>query len=439
MKKTTLALLTLALIGCGKGEPTSKAGAPSEKIVLWHAMGGELGNSLDSIVDNYNSSQDEVEVESIYQGSYFETLNKFRAVAGTEDAPSMVQIYDGGTAFMSESGYITPMQSFIDTDNFDESQLEDFILNYYRVDGDLYSMPFNSSSAIMIYNKDAFVEAGLDPENPPQSFTEIKEVAEKLTKIEDGQVKRYGFSMLMESWFFEQILANSGSYFVDNNNGRDGVAESIAFNNDEGREIFNLLREMYQEGTAESYGRQWGDIRAAFTSGQVAIYLDSSAGLSGVINDADFNVGTGFIPNISGDLYGSLIGGASIWIANSVSEEDQDASWDFLKYMVSDDNQSEWAATTGYYPVNANSYDKPVMLDKTSEYPQFTRAVDQIRRSNKNEITQGALLGVYPEARERIVVALEENFEGSKDIDNILVDLENDLNAIIKRYNMLNS
>lgn len=441
MKKSVLALLTLALVGCG-GDSTktgSTLAEPSEKVVLWHAMSGGLGEALNTVVDGYNASQDEVEVEAIYQGSYFETLNKFRAVAGTGEAPAMVQVYDSGTAFMSNSGYITPVQEFIDREDFDEAQLEDFILNYYRVDNDLYSMPFNSSSAIMVYNKDAFREAGLDPETAPQSFEEIKEAAKHLTKTEDGRVSQYGFSMLMEAWFFEQILANNGSYFVDNNNGRDGSAESIVFNNAEGREIFNLLKDMYEEGTATSYGRQWGDIRAAFTSEQVAIYMDSSAGLRGVINDADFEVGTGFIPNIEGDLYGSLIGGASIWIANSISQSDQDAAWDFLKFAVSDGVQAEWAVNTGYYPINVNSYEHELMIQNNDEYPQFVRAVDQIRNSQKNKITQGALLGVYPEARERIVVALEENFEGSKDLDTILSELEEDLNSTIRRYNMLNS
>ena len=107
-------------------------------------------------------------------------MTKLRGVGGTKDAPAITQVFEVGTKYMIDSGYIEPMQSFIDKDNYDLSQLEENILNYYKVDGELYSMPFNSSTPVMIYNKDAFKEAGLDPEKAPETFSEVIDAAAKL-------------------------------------------------------------------------------------------------------------------------------------------------------------------------------------------------------------------------------------------------------------------
>ena len=133
-------------------------------IEFWHAMSGSGQESLDAIVKGFNESQANYEVVAEFQGTYEESLTKLRGVGGTKDAPAITQVFEVGTKYMIDSGYIEPMQSFIDKDNYDLSQLEENILNYYKVDGELYSMPFNSSTPVMVYNKDAFKAAGLEPE-----------------------------------------------------------------------------------------------------------------------------------------------------------------------------------------------------------------------------------------------------------------------------------
>ena len=101
------------------------------EINFWHAMSGAGQEALDSIVSDFNSSQDKYTVNAEFQGSYEESLTKLRSVGGTKDAPAITQVFEVGTKFMIDSGYIEPMQSFIDKDNYDLSQLEENILNYY--------------------------------------------------------------------------------------------------------------------------------------------------------------------------------------------------------------------------------------------------------------------------------------------------------------------
>ncbi|MGL5202679.1 ABC transporter substrate-binding protein [Cetobacterium sp.] len=427
------------LVAFGLGLTLSTTLLGKEKVVFWHSMSGGLQTSLNKIVSDYNSSQNSVEIEAIYQGSYEETIGKFKAISGTKDAPTLIQMNDISTSFMYNSGAITPMQNFIEQDKFDVNTLEDALLNYYRIDGKLYSMPFNSSTAIMIYNKDAFREAGLDPNTPPKSYAEFAEYSKKLVKKNsNGSVDRYGSAVLMYGWFIEQFLANDRVTYVDKNNGRTGeTPTSVTYKKDLPK-ILEFLRGMYKDGSATSYGRDWDSIRTAFSSGKVAMYFDSSAGIKGVINNSNFEVGTGFVLNESGNFNGSVVGGASLWITNSSADSTQKAAWDFIKYATSKDIQSYWSINTGYYPVNKASYDTAEMKQNMEQYPQFGTAVAEIKETKPSYSTQGAIIGVFPELRDKMVEAMEANYEGKTSVSKIVDKHVADSDRIIQRYNRIN-
>lgn len=410
-----------------------------ENIVFWHAMTGEGQKALEKIVDDYNKSQDEVVVDAIFQGSYEESIVKFKAVSGTKEVPDLVQMNDVSTSFMYRSGAVVPMYEFIKEDkNFDESKLEDVLLNYYRINGNLYSMPFNSSTAILVYNKDAFREVGLDPEKAPKSYKEIEEYSRKLVKTnKNGVVDRYGFSIISYAWFIEQLLANDNSLYVDEENGRNGKLPTKVVYGKQLPVILDWMRRMNTEKLATNYGREWNTTRSAFNSGKVAMFLDSSAGITGVIKNSNFEVGTAFIPNESGEFNGSIIGGASLWITKSENKAKQKAAWDFVKYATSKDVQAFWSSKTGYFPVNKESYDTDLMKATMEKMPQFKTIVEELEATNKNTATQGAILGVFPDVREKMVEAMEAVSEG-KDSKKEAQNVEKASNRIISRYNRIN-
>ncbi|GKV56773.1 ABC transporter substrate-binding protein [Sporosarcina sp. NCCP-2222] len=384
-------------------------------VEFWHAMSGTGQESIDAIVKGFNESQDKYEVNAEYQGSYEESLTKLRSVGGTKDAPAITQVFEVGTKYMIDSGYIEPMQSFIDKDNYDLSQLEENILNYYRVDGDLYSMPFNSSTPVMIYNKAAFEKAGLDPEKAPETFSEVMAAAEKLT-TDDMK----GFSMLTYGWFFEQLVATQGGLYVNENNGRTGDATEAVFNGLEGRNVFDFLDRMNKAGTFGNFGTNWDDIRAAFATEKVAMYMDSSAGVAGAIANAPFEVGVAYIPHADEvKRNGVVIGGASLWMSKGIAEEEQEAAWEFMKYLTTPEVQAKWHLDTGYFAINPKAYDEENVKAKWAEYPQFKVTVDQLQDTVPGYATQGALISVFPESRQQIVTALEELYQG-KDPQEVL-------------------
>lgn len=430
LRKLSMLLLGMAL---------SVGTYAKENIVFWHAMTGEGQKALEKIVDDYNKSQDEVVVDAIFQGSYEESIVKFKAVSGTKEVPDLVQMNDVSTSFMYRSGAVVPMYEFIKEDkNFDESKLEDVLLNYYRINGKLYSMPFNSSTAILVYNKDAFREVGLDPEKAPKSYKEIEEYSRKLVKTnKNGVVDRYGFSIISYAWFIEQLLANDNSLYVDEENGRNGKLPTKVVYGKQLPVILDWMRRMNTEKLATNYGREWNTTRSAFNSGKVAMFLDSSAGITGVIKNSNFEVGTAFIPNESGEFNGSIIGGASLWITKSENKAKQKAAWDFVKYATSKDVQAFWSSKTGYFPVNKESYDTDLMKATMEKMPQFKTIVEELEATNKNTATQGAILGVFPDVREKMVEAMEAVSEG-KDSKKEAQNVEKASNRIISRYNRIN-
>ncbi|WP_235989025.1 ABC transporter substrate-binding protein [Aquibacillus kalidii] len=384
------------------------------EAVFWHAMSGAGQESLEQIVHNFNESQDKYTITPEFQGSYEEALTKFRSVGGTNDAPAIIQTFEVGTKYMIDSGFIQPVQTFIDEEGYDVSKLEKNILNYYTVDDKLYSMPFNSSTPVMLYNKDAFKEVGLDPEKAPQTFAEIKEAAEKLTKKNGGATERYGFSILNYGWFFEELVATQGGMYVNNENGRSDNATEATFNGEEGLRVFEMINDMNKAGTYGNFGSNWDDIRAAFQTGKTAMYLDSSAGVANTIETAPFDVGVAYIPySEEAERHGVIIGGASLWMSKGINEEKQKAAWEFMKYLQTPESQAKWHVDTGYFAINPAAYEEDLVKEKWEKYPELKVTVEQLQATKPSPATQGALISVFPESRQQVVTSMENLLQGT--------------------------
>lgn len=403
------------------------------KVTFWHSMGGEVGQAVDHLVAEFNKSRSDIQVEAIYQGSYDESLSKMKTAMGSGTGPTIVQVYEIGSRFMIDSKAITPMQKFIDADNFDLSELEENILGYYTFDGQLYSMPFNTSNPILYYNKTLFREAGLDPENPPRTFSEVKKAAEALTK--DGV---YGASFAIYGWFMEQLFAVQGQEYVDNGNGREGLATRSLLAGEAGTTVMNWWKDMIDSKVMLNLGRSTADTKTAFNAGQVAMILDSTAALRGIVDTVggSFEVGTGFLPRPDGAEHGGVIvGGASLYILNDRPEEEQQAAWEFIKFVVSPEQQAYWHVNSGYFPITKAAYDQPLVKENMEKFPQFKTAVDQLHQSKLNNATKGAVMGIFPEARQIVEQAMEEIINGAKSVEQALADAEKEITEKIQAYN----
>jgi sn-glycerol 3-phosphate transport system substrate-binding protein len=427
--------------------PTSTIAPPQNpnavKITFWHSMGGDLGGkAIPQMANEFNASQDKCFVEPIYQGSYDDALNKLKAGLQSKDTPAVMQLYDIGTRLMVDLKVITPVQDYIDKENYDVSDLEPNVLAYYTVDGKQVSMPFNSSTPMLYYNKNMFKDAGLDPEKPPRTFAEVQDYARKLTKKDSaGKVTVTGISISIYGWFFEQLLAVSGGYYVDNNNGRDGLATKATFNSPEGVAILEWWKSMNDEGLMGNYGRKNADVRTAFYAEQTAMFIDSTAVLRGAIDTVGdkFEIGTAFLMRPNEDAFskwGTVIGGGSLWIINNRSQEEQDCGWEFIKFQASPKEQAYWHTMSGYFPIRKAAYDEPLATEWRAKYPQFKTAVDQLHAAPNNRITQGGLIGVFPTARQTIETAIEEVLAGKATPQEALDNAAKAVTQAIEEYNI---
>lgn len=405
-------------------------------ITFWHAMGGVNGEALDYLVKKFNEENEYgITVVSEYQGSYDDSINKLKSAQLGNMGADLVQVYDIGTRFMMDSGWVVPMQDLADADDeFDLSVIEPNIAAYYTVGDTLYSMPFNSSTPILYYNKDMFEAAGI--EKAPTSFTEIKEAGDKLKASGVDEV----ISLAIYGWFFEQFTCKQGLEYVNNGNGRESYATAVAFDeNGAGLNILTAWKDLYDNGYAPNVGRGGDAGLADFSAGKSAMTLGSTASLKQILQDVNgkFEVGTAYFPTVvDGSEGGVSIGGASLWALNNNDDVKKAATWKFVKFLVSPESQAYWNAQTGYFPVTTEAHKEQVFIDNVAQYPQFQTAIDQLHDSAPQYA--GALLSVFSESRATVETEIENMLNNNVSPEDTVAKLAEQINASIEEYNELN-
>ena len=407
-------------------------------VTFWHSMGGVNGEAMDYLVNKFNEENtDGITVEAVYQGEYDDTINKLKSAQIGNMGADLVQIYDLGTRFMIDSGWVIPMQEMIDADGYDVSQIEPNVAAYYTTeDGTMYSMPFNSSTPLLYYNKDMFDAAGIT--EVPTSLPEIAEIGDAL--MNQGGAQEV-IAISIYGWYFEQFLCKQGLDMVDNGNGREAAATKVVFDENGGAlNILNAWYDLYQQGYAPNVGRSGSDTATTdFTSGKAAMMLGSTASLKQVLEDSggNFEVGTAYYPAVSPDDQGGVsIGGASLWALNNNDEKQAAATWKFIKFLISPESQAYWNAQTGYFPIVTAAQEEQTFKDNIAQYPQFQTALDQLHDSAPEYA--GALLSVFPESRQIVETQIENMLNGSVTPEKAVDNMASDINDTIEEYNLVN-
>lgn len=405
-------------------------------ISFWHSMGGVNGQAIDTLVQKFNDENEYgITVEAEYQGSYDDALNKLKSAQIGNMGADLVQVYEIGTRFMIESGWIVPMQSMVNADEYDTSVLEPNLAAYYTINDMLYSMPFNSSTPLMYYNKDMFDAAGIT--EIPDSLEAIAQIGDKLLDSGAQEVMSLG----IYGWFFEQFIGKQGLEYANNGNGRTAAATAVAFDeNGAAANILNEWKNLYDLGYAPNVGKGGDAGLADFSAGKSAITLGSTASLKQILQDVDgkFEVGTAYFPKVkSTDEGGVSIGGASLWALDNNDPKKLRATWEFVKFLISPESQAFWNAETGYFPVNVDAHDEDVFKENIEKYPQFETAIDQLHDSAPQYA--GALLSVFSEARAIVESEIESMLNGNETVDEAVDSMASQINDAIEEYNLVNN
>lgn len=456
MKKRALSFLMAAIMatgmlsGCstqtGSGNTTesqtkedittSAAPIALTTITFWHSMGGVNGEAINALVEKFNKENTSgITVEAQYQGSYDDAINKLKSAQIGNMGADLVQIYDIGTRFMIDSGWVVPMQKLIDEDKWDIAQVEPNIAAYYTVGGTLYSMPFNSSTPILYYNKDMFKKAGIT--KVPDSLPGIERIGDDL--LNKGGASEV-ISLGIYGWFFEQFTCKQQAHYADNGNGREAAATAVDFDkNGAGVKTLTAWKELSDKGYAPNVGRGGDAGLADFSAGKSAITLGSTASLKQILNDVNgkFEVGTAYFPKVSDDDKGGVsIGGGSLWALNNNDVNKQSATWEFIKFLVSPESQAYWNSQTGYFPITTAAHQEPVFKENIAKFPQFQTAIDQLHDSTPQ--SAGALLSIFPEARQTVETEIENMINNKGTPEAAVTKMGERINKSITDYNLLN-
>jgi sn-glycerol 3-phosphate transport system substrate-binding protein len=408
------------------------------KITLWHAMGGARYDAITKdIAAGFNKANPSYTVEPLFTGSYAETVTKAIAAIRAGNPPHIVQVFEVGTQTMLDSGAIIPVTEMVKPG---EIAFDDYIapiLNYYKVGGKLYSMPFNSSTAIVYYNKEVFQKAGLDPSKPPATFKDVEEMGRKI--VASGAA-RAAITFGWPSWMLEQSHALANRLYADHDNGRNGRATRVLFNEAFGVEVLSRWKRWADEKLLAYGGREYAPNKA-FLSGEVAMLMQSTSQVTTIEKAAKFPVGTGFLPRLEGQPAGkSVIGGASFWVLKGKGRTPQeiDAIVKFFKFVAEPQETAKWHEETGYFPATRPAVALLTTRGWFAKHPNHETAFKQIQEGPDTPATRGVLLGNFVQIRNITDTAIEKALSGKLSPKAALDEAAGEANKLLDEYNRIN-
>ncbi|USD59600.1 sn-glycerol-3-phosphate ABC transporter substrate-binding protein UgpB [Vibrio sp. SCSIO 43140] len=406
IKHLTSIAVTAALISTGAQAKT--------EVEWWHAMGGALGQKVNEIAADFNASQSEYEIKPVYKGSYAETMTSAIAAFRAKEQPAIVQVFEVGTAtMMGAKQAIYPVYELMEDtkEPFNPDNYLAAVTGYYTTnDGQMLSMPFNSSTPVMYYNKDMFAKAGI--ESAPETWKEMEEVSRKL--LASGA--KCGFTTTWQSWTqIENFGARNNIPVATKNNGFGGFDTEFKFNAAPYVKHIEKLGEWSKEGIYKYGGRQ-SDGMPLFYTQECAMTMGSSAGLAGIQeNMKGINVGVAQLPyddELIAKPQNTIIGGASLWVLRGHSSEEYKGVAKFFSYLSSSEVQADWHQFTGYLPITKQAYELTKQQGFYQANPGTDTAVVQMTSTEPTANSKGIRFGNFLQTRDIINEELEAVWAG---------------------------
>lgn len=386
------------------------------EIQWWHAMSGPLGEWVNDLAKQYNESQKEFKVVPTYKGGYDESMTAAIAAFRAGNAPDILQVFEVGTAtMMASKGAIKPVGEVMTMGGakFDPSVYIPAVAGYYTApNGQMLSFPFNSSTTIFYYNKDAFKAAGLDPNKAPSTWPEVMAAADKLK----ASGHKCPFTTSWTSWTqLESFSTWHNTLFATENNGFGGTKARLAIDSPLHLRHFENLAKMAKDGTFVYKGRG-NKADASFPAGECAMMTGSSGLYARVSKDAKFAYGISALPyyaDVKGAPQNTVIGGASLWVMAGKPAANYKGVASFFNFLSDTKVQSESHKRTGYLPITMAAYKLTEASGFYEKNPGTDVAVTQMIRKT-TEKSRGIRLGNFVQVRTIIDEETEEIWAGKK-------------------------
>jgi sn-glycerol 3-phosphate transport system substrate-binding protein len=386
------------------------------EVQWWHSMGGALGEWVNDLAKDFNASQKDYKVTPTFKGSYDESMTAAIAAYRAGNAPHILQVFEVGTAtMMASKGAIKPVAEVMKEggQKFNQDAYVPAVAGYYTApNGQMLSFPFNSSTPVFHYNKDAFKAAGLDPDKPPTTWPEVALAAAKLK----AGGHKCPFTTSWISWTqLETFSAWHNTLFATKNNGFGGLDTRLAFNTPLHLRHIENLANMAKQGLFIYKGRG-NAADAVFVSGECAMMTGSSALYGNIKRNAKFAAGIGtlpYYPDVTGAPQNTVIGGASLWAMSGKKPVEYKAVAAFFSYLSQPEVAAKSHQRTGYLPVTKASFE---LTDKSGFYkdnPGTDVSVTQMIRKTTDK-SRGVRLGNFVQIRTIVDEEMEGVWSGKK-------------------------
>ncbi|RVM37555.1 sn-glycerol-3-phosphate ABC transporter substrate-binding protein UgpB [Sinorhizobium meliloti] len=391
------------------------------ELQWWHAMTGANNEMIEELTKEFNESQSTYKVVPVFKGTYPETLNAGIAAFRSKQPPAIIQVFDAGSGtMMAAEGAIVPAAEILQKGGFtfDKSQYLPGIVAYYsKPDGTMLSFPYNSSSPILYYNKDAFQKAGLNVNTPPKTWPEVFEAAKK---IKTSGAAPCGMTSTWLTWIqTENFAAWNNVPYGTNENGLGGTDVKLQINAPLYVEHFQAIADLAKDG-AFRYGGRTSEAKQLFTSGECAILTESSGGL-GDIAKSGVNYGIGQLPYYEGHgPQNTIPGGASLWVFAGKSDEEYKGVAEFFNFLSQTEIQAKLHQVSGYMPVTMAAYEETKKSGFYEKNPGRETPLLQMMGKAPTENSKGVRLVNLPQVRDILNEEFEAMLSGQQDAKTAL-------------------
>lgn len=390
------------------------------------SVGGGPDALIDALCQQYHEENPNVVVNPVYAGSYADTRTKVQAAIKAGNTPDMAIMFSIDLYSLLAMDAVKDMDSFCTTPE-DKEWLNGFYDGFMMNSRDgetTYGIPWQRSTIILYYNKEAFAEAGLDPEKVPDTWDELKDYASKLTKKE-GAETRYGIEIPSDGyayWMLQTFCNQQNGFNLMNDTGTE-----VYYNDDRTAKGLSFWKSLAEDGSMPEGIVAWATTPSDFIEGKTAMMYHTTGNLTSVKKNADFDFGVAMLP--ADETFGSPTGGGNFYIFKGVSKERQQAAFEFIQWMTDDERVAQWSIDTGYVATRPSAYETERMKAYAEEFPYCLVARDQLEYGY-------AELSTYNQAEVQKAIddAIAYVMTGQSDVETALNTAQETASNILKAY-----
>ena len=421
----TAALGAAGLVGASP----KPARAQGTEISFYYpvAVGGPIAKFIDGFAAGFEKENPGISVKPIYAGTYQETIVKALTAHKSGTPPVTSVLLSTDMFSLIDEDAILPFDDVIRTEE-DRKWLESFFPAFMlnsRTGGKTWGIPFQRSTIVLYWNKDAFKEAGLDPEKPPADWAEQVAFAEKLTRRESGNVGQWGIQVPASGfpyWLFQGFTTQAGAILMNEAGDRTyfdkpEVAEALRYWVDLSRK-----HKVHPPGIVE-----WGTTPKDFFERKTAMMWTTTGNLTNVRTNAKFPFGVAMLP--AGKRRGSPTGGGNFYLFKKSTPAQRQAAFKFIQWITSPERAAQWGIDTGYVAVRPDAWDTPAMRNYVADFPAAAVARDQL---------QHAVAEFSTHENQRVTKALNDGIQaalnGTKPPEQAMKDAQAEAERILAPY-----